>query len=272
MVCFLNRISRVMLSLTIFMTASLALADGPAFTNLSSADFDNVSKEFSANFVHSSVLGAASMGSIFGFELALVAGTTATPEIDKIVQRSSPGDSLDKLYHGGFLVALSVPFGITGELVTIPKTSSQDASFQLMSLGVKLTLNEQLLAVIPFNLALRGIYTNSSFDFKQSSGGVDGTVENKNTVTGLQILASPKLPLVEPYAGIGFLKAKNSLSVTGTGTVFDTTVTSGQSADSEPSTTQLILGVNVKLLVSLGLEYSKAFDTSRYTAKLGFGF
>ena len=38
----------------------------PSFTNLTSSDFESITKEVSANFAHSPVLGASKMGTILG--------------------------------------------------------------------------------------------------------------------------------------------------------------------------------------------------------------
>lgn len=252
--------------------SALQVKASPTFSNLTQDDFDHIAKEYSSNIEHPSVMGAESLGHLFGLEVALVGGVNPSPKINDISERSS-GSSFKNLYHGGLAAGLTVPFGITGEAVLLPKMKMGGAEFQAYSIGAKITLNEDLLAMIPFNLAVRGFYTNSQFSFDQTAGGVSGTIKNKDTITGLQLLASPRLPILEPYAGIGFLQAKNTLSVDGSGTVFDPSYTTAQSADSKPSTTQFLLGVNAKLLLlSLGLEYSHAFDANRYTAKFGFSF
>jgi hypothetical protein len=251
---------------------TLVASATPSFTNITQDDYNSITKEFSANFTHSSVTGAATLGKIFGIELAFVGGSTASPNISSIVQRSG-GSAVTSLYHGGFLIGASVPFGISAELLTIPKTSSSGASFQLSSMAVKWTMDE-VFTVIPFNLAMRGIYSTSQFSFTQNISGIDSTVSNSNSVTGLQLLASPKLPFLEPYVGIGILQAKNTLSVSGTsGTIFDSTLTLGQSSDNTASATELLAGLNAKLIgLSLGIEYANLFGTSRYNAKLGFAF
>lgn len=249
------------------------MANAASFTSLTQDDYDKITKEFSSNFVHNSVSGASSLGSVFGIETSLVAGQTGSPNIDAIVKRSGSSSGLSSLYSGGLLLAVSVPLGFTGEVVYFPKSTVSDASFQTTSLALKWTASESLL-VLPINLAFRGLYTNSEFSFNQTLSGANATVTNKNTVSGLQILVSPKLPFVEPYVGIGMLSASNSLSVAGTtGTIFDTTLTTSQSSDNKASSTQLIAGVNAKLLLfSLGAEYSKAFDASRLGVKFGFAF
>lgn len=266
-------IKKSLLAIVALFFASSVYAD-VSFTNLTQSDFDKISKELSSNFTHNSVLGASSLGKLFGVQLALTAGYALSPEIDAIVQRASPGSSLTKLYNAAVIAAVSVPFGITAEAVITPKITASDLSYQATSLALKLTMNDELIPIIPFNMALRGIYSNNEFSFKQTISGLDSTVKDENKITGLQILLSPKLPIVEPYAGIGFLSAKNTLGVTGTtGNIFDTSYTTSQSADSSISTTQVLMGVDVRfLMMTAGLEYSKAFDASKYSAKFGFSF
>lgn len=259
----------VALALALVMTPAPSMA-GPVFTSLSEQEFEDISKEFSGNFMHHSVQGAGTLGNIFGFELGLVAGQQTSPKINDIVKRSG-GSDFSNLYHAGFLGAVSVPFGITGELLILPKISSGEADFQSMSAAVKLTMSENLL-VIPFNLALRGFYSTSTFGFNQDSGGNSVSVENKTKVTGLQILVSPKLPLLEPYAGIGYVSSKNTLSANGAG-LFAPGYTTSQSMEKSPSSTQILLGVTGNLLLfHIGAEYSNAFGASTYTGKLAFGF
>ncbi len=269
---FKNLLFAVVTPLAFLLPNNNALAAGPSFTNLTQSNFEDISKELSANFMHHSVLGAAPLGKVFGFELGLVGGQSPCPEINTIVKNSG-GSDFPNLYHAGILGAVSVPFGITGEIVMLPKTSASDASFEMTSMAAKLTLDETLL-VLPFNLAFRGFYTTSKFSFTQTISSALATVQNEDKVQGFQMLVSPKLPLVEPYAGVGYVSAKNSLSVSGTaGNIFLPSFTSSQSAESTPTSTQFLLGINANLLFfHLGAEYSNAFGKNTYTGKLAFGF
>ena len=258
--------------LTVSFLFSVSAHADPAFSNITESEFEDISKELSANFLHHSVQGAAPLGSIFGFELGLVAGKTAVPKTNAIVQRNA-GAELKDLYHASLIGVLTVPFGITGEIAVLPKTKAGDLELEKLSLAAKLSLNTELLQVLPFNMAFRVFTSSSKFNFKQTSNGVNGTVEDKNDSTGFQLLASPSLPFVEPYVGIGYITAKNSLSVTGTGSIFNNAYTSSQSSDKSVNSSQYLLGVTAQLLVaSVGLEYSNAFNTGTYSAKLAFGF
>ncbi len=256
-------------ALVSFSSLPSARAASASVQNLSDADFADLSKEFSANFMHHSVQGAAPLGSVFGFELGLVGGQQASPVLDRL-SKNSGGSGVSNLYHAGLLGVVSIPLGITGEVMMVPKTTASDAEFSMTSLALKLSLNTELLKVIPFNLALRGLSSNSKFSFTQTIPSVgSASVDDEVKMTGLQILASPSLPIVEPYAGIGFLSAKNTLG-SSQGSVFADGATS---KDQTNSGTQVLLGVTANLLFfHLGAEYSNAFGASAYTAKLAFGF
>jgi hypothetical protein len=81
------------------------------------------------------------------------------------------------------------------------------------------------------------------------------------------------IPILEPYIGLGYLSANGTLSQTG-----DTTVSifanGAKSMDSSPTSTQLLVGLDIRLLfvLGLGVEYSRAFGTESYTGKLSLKF
>ena len=260
------------MNLMVFLVAGFNAKASIGFSSLTDDQLTDLTKEFSANFMHKSGQGAAGLGSIFGFEFGIVGGTTSTPKLDAIVKNSSAANGLTQIASAGIYGAVTIPFGITGELAMVPKAGNDDGNYQSTSVALKLSI-DGLIPVLPLNFSARGFSSTSKFSFTQSQSGVVGTVDNKNTVTGIQFLLSPKLPLLEPYGGVGFINGKNDLEVTGTGTVFNSSVTTGQSSSKSVSSTQVLAGVNVKLLLmGFGVEYSKAFDSSSVTAKFGFGF
>lgn len=267
----------VFASVSIFASSALAAA-GPGFTNLSQDDFDKVINELSANSTFHSVTGASSLGAVFGVEVALVGGLTNTPEINRLSKSVDASADVGRLPHASLLAAVSVPLGFTGELLMFPSVSVGDIKYQQFGGAIKWTATEAL--VLPFNIAARAFITKNEISFKQtlnnaSTGNVpvEVTVAQENSQTGLQLLVSPNLPMIEPYAGIGMVSAKGKVNMTGatTGTIFG--FTSAQSAESSPTSTQFLIGVNANLLLlNLGMEYSRAFGTDSYNAKLGFKF
>ncbi len=277
MATLLNRIIGVSLSAASALVAAIAVmasaptarAAGPGFTNLTQADFDNAIRELSANSSYHSVTGAGTLGTIFGFEVAVVGGLTSTPEINRLSKQVDASADIGRLPHASLLLGASVPLGFTGEVLFFPEMTFSTVKYSQFGASLKWTATDTL--TLPFNLAVRGFITKNKMSFDQQLSGSTHNVTQENSQTGIQLLASPSLPMVEPYVGVGFIKANGKMSVTGTSTIF--AFTAAQSAESSPTATQLLLGVNVNLLlVNLGLEYSSAFGTSSYNAKLGFRF
>ncbi|MBL7671748.1 MAG: hypothetical protein JNM39_14775 [Bdellovibrionaceae bacterium] len=244
----------------------------PAFTNITDSDFAQITKEMSANFTHNSMMGASKLGTIFGFEVGLVGAQTGSPNTNAIAQRTA-GSEIPSLYNAGVIAAVGVPFGLSAEVVMLPGLSASGSSFSSSSYALKLNMNE-LIPVLPINLAVRGIYSNAKFSFSQTISGVAASVDNKTAVTGVQLLLSPKLPVFEPYIGVGLLNGSNELSVTGTpGTVFDPSFSVGQSEKKTASSSQFLVGAEVSLLlIKFGAEYSQCFGASRTGIKIAVGF
>lgn len=252
------------------LTALQAFAD-PSFTGITESDFDSITKEFSANFTHGSILGASKMGSLLGVQFGLIAGQTGTPNTDAIVKRSG-GSGLGNLYNAGLLGSVGIPMGIAFEAVMMPKLASSGASVSATSFAVKWNINE-VVPVLPVNLALRGFYSNASLEFGQTVASTAVTVSSKTKVTGVQLLISPMLPMVEPYLGVGLLSGTNELGVTGTNSIFDPAYSTAQSEAKTVSATQMIAGVDVNLLImKIGAEVSQSFGATRTSLKLALGF
>lgn len=262
---------RLNLAIAISLLSSVSLAD-PSFTNITDSDFTEIAKEMSANFTHNSMTGASKLGTIFGFQLGVVGAQTSSPKTNEIVKRNA-GSELANLYNAGIMGAIGIPFGVSLEAVLLPKLGSSGADFSSNSYALKINLNN-MIPVLPVNLALRGVYSSAKLSFAQVISSLNATVENKTTVTGVQLLVSPMMPIFEPYFGIGSLSGSNELSVSGTtGTIFDTSYSTSQSEKKNVSSTQIIVGAELSLaLFKMGAEYSQAFGTSRMGFKIGMGF
>lgn len=265
-------------AIAVVASAPSAEAAGPGFNNLSQGDFDSAIRELSGNSTYHSVSGAGTLGSIFGIEIAVVGGLTNTPQINALSKQVDASADVGRLPHAALKLGVSVPLGFTGEFLYFPEMTFSSVKYSQFGASLKWTATD--LLVLPFNLAVRGFVTGNKMSFDQtlqnpSTGNqpVAVTVKEENSQVGLQLLASPNIPFVEPYAGVGFVKANGKLAVSGTntGTIFS--FTSAQSAESAPTTVQYLLGVNVNLLVvNLGVEYMRAFDTDTYNAKIGLKF
>lgn len=234
---------------------------------LDANDMKSLVKETSANFNHTSVSGASSLGTLFGFEIGVVGGVAKTPKIDKLVEPQ--GGNADQIPHGEILGVLTVPAGITVEGGFIPKVGKEEFKFNTLSLGVKWTPTEVFLDW-PVAIAGKFHFTKTSLDFKDTISGIPTTFGYDSTTTAFTMLVSKNFVMVEPYFGVQFAQTKGDLDVTGSTTVFDT---GGASGSAKSTATGFLLGTELKLLVfKAGVEYAKIFDTSRFTGKISFYF
>lgn len=268
---------RILLGLALLST-SLHAADNFKLDNLSQSDVDKISKEFSANFVHTTVTGASS-SKIFGFQVGIIGRKTSSPEIEKQVKAQSPSTSISSIYDAGIMALVQVPFGITAELTTLPSKSLGNLTFKRTSMAVKWTMTDGLL-VLPFNLALRGHYSTANLSYtdtinNSSTGNVDvnSTVGIKTKSYGFNVTASMNLFVIEPYAGLGFVSSNTDVFVNASGgtTIFN--FSAAQAASSTSSGLHYFAGAEVNLLlVKLGAEYSNVYGVDRITGKVAIGF
>ncbi len=244
-----------------------ASAQDMAFSNLSEQQAKSIIEEFSGNFTHTSVSGASPLGSVFGFELGVIAGATSTKEIDKLAKQTNPNAEADKIPHAGILAMVSVPFGLTAEMSFVPEMGNDEFKFKNTGLAAKWSLTSGLIE-LPFSVAIKAHMMKTDLSFTQV-GAVTATVDFKDTVTGAMLLVSKDLGIVEPYLGVGAVSGDGDFTVTGT-SIFASGV---KSYNGKSSGTQILGGIEANLLIlKAGVEYSQQFGVSRYTAKIALSF
>jgi len=262
---------------------SLASAADIQLVNLTGAETDNVIRELSANFSYSSLTPASSLGGLWGFELGLVGGITKTPEIQNIVRAKADANfKEDKFPHAAVLGRVGAPYGLTAEAMIFPKVKVGDLELSQYGGAVQWSVTDVFFKTLPVNVAVKGFVSKTSLSFKQlvknasnPTQSVNGKIAFDDTNLGGQLLVSKRLSVFEPYVGIGFAKANGKLGVTTDnitymGTIFTTGATQ---AESKPTTTQLLAGLDVRLAVfSLGAEYQRSFGTNSLSGRLSFRF
>ncbi len=245
-------------------------------------ELDNMTKEFSANFTHSSVSPASALGKYFGIEVGATAGATKTPEMDRLVKEQDSSASLSAIGHAGILTRISIPFGFLLESSYFPEKSFGDVTIKNSSFAIIWSPTAMMDMKIPAALAFKAHTGKSELFFKQNisnTSTADVTVESKiifeTIVSGGSMILSFDFLIIEPYMGIGYLTARGQLDVeaTGSATIFNQTLTTGQSMKSKLTSGHLFLGAQLSVFFGrLGFEYNNAFGSNRYTAKLSLAF
>lgn len=165
----------------------------------------------------------------------------------------------------------------------VPKIKTDDVTLNMYGVGLQHEFTEWLPADKLLPVAISGLiaYTHlsGSYDLTNSSI-VDGENQRLETATNtwlFQLIASTKLPVINFYGGIGYIKGKSESDLLGTYRVSNGVVTSQDIVDpfsvsSEVSGARGTLGTKLKLgFFRLNAEYHLAkFNT--FSVGVNFGF
>jgi hypothetical protein len=255
-------------SIALLLSAiSLSAFAEPKFDNLTKKDVENVSKEFGANFSHTTV-SAPSTDGIWGIEVGVIAGRTSSPELKDVVA-SSGGDSKDfkNLYHAGLMARVHIPFEIFAELSVLPEKEFDDISIE--SKSFELGWNAGRFFMLPLDLAVGMNRGTGDVSFTQNSPVPNTKVELETKTSILWIGASKKFLFVTPYFKLGSAKLDSDLKATGS--ILNYTASQTENVDETGS--YFAVGANFDFaFLKLGAEVSQIFDTKRASAKVSFSF
>lgn len=268
------------LLLFIFISNKVLASSAPSLDQLTASETGDISKEFSSNFLHTTVSPGSPLGKIFGLEIGFIGGQTTTDTINKVSKRVSSSSSFPNLYTAGLIGAVSLPLGLTSEINAIPKITTTGVSFYNYSTGIKWTLTS-LITDATFDMAIRGFYGNNELSYQtiiKNSSTLNQNVNTKvswaNSQTGYDIIFSKRfLYLFEPYVSLGQVKTNSDIKLTAASTVSIFTDTSKSSSNAKNSGTSVTGGINLNLfLVKLGVEYQQIMGVKRFNAKMSFYF
>ena len=252
-------------------------ADIFVLDNLTEQQFKNVANEVGANFVHSSVTTVDGRGKVFGFEVGVIVGATQSPEVESIAKSFDSSLDIGIIPHAGLMGQVSLPLGFHFEATMFPEKEISDLTLSTFSGAVKYTLTNSLFKLPIIDLAIRAHYSTSELSYNTDSNVASVPLNSKVTFDssswGIMAMTGADLLFVSPYIGIGYVSTDTSLGVNATtGTIFDSTFTNAQSAETDDSGMHFIIGTEVSLLlVHFGVEYAKIIDNEKATLKLSIG-
>lgn len=254
------------LAILVMIFSPAALAVDLQFEDLSREDLENIVGDFSAASVHTTVSGAAPLGDVWGIEVGLLGGISQADEIDAIFAREGVPAEANYLPRGLIFGRLSTPLNLTLEAGILPQIGSEDFEFSLKSAALMWSSGPWL----PLDLAVKAHISWSDVSFQQQVNSLDTQVDYDNTVQGIKLIASYSFPYLDPYIGLGYLEGKGDMDIAGTDNFFN--FTTSQSASAKNTGMEFFIGVELDLILKLGLEYAQRLGESTYTAKLSLGF
>ncbi|MGH1467462.1 MAG: DUF6588 family protein [Bdellovibrionales bacterium] len=264
----------------LILLSSLFFIAGPAFgqsgniftdPDFGREEFDLISEDLSAAFVHTTNSGGSSLGSVWGVEAGIVAGLLEADNLQKVAESISGEDQDELAYlpYAGIVAGLSLPFGIGGEVSMVPEVDLDDGSFSNFSASLRWSITDMIPLVgsfSPLKITTHLSHGTTAMDYAFSLSG--SSTENadfsiKNTEIG--VTAGFNLFILEPYLGFSTVKTKSTLIAT---TDFPG-VTNPDEFNASFSGARMKAGLLLKLpLLRFGLEASTLHSSTRYTFKM----
>ncbi|MEW4924948.1 DUF6588 family protein [Algibacter sp. 2305UL17-15] len=179
--------------------------------------------------------------------------------------------------------ALGLSSGIELKARFVPKIETDDVNLSMYGAGLQIEFTDWLPADKLWPVAVSGLvaYTHldAQYDLTESSGiqGDNQRLETDTNTWLLQLIASTKLPVINFYGGVGYIKGKSNSDALGTYRVSNGGLTSDPIVDpfsvsSEVSAVRGTIGTKLKLgFFRLNAEYHLSeFDA--FSVGINFGF
>ncbi|ALJ06140.1 hypothetical protein APS56_13825 [Pseudalgibacter alginicilyticus] len=267
--------------LSIIANASSVKDENKIFT-LNVADYENIQFVSGSNTQAVSTILGENDPSIYievEYNDPIFGNQTETIELPSGIG-SGTADLLPTAFIQG---ALGLSHGIELKARFVPKIDTDDVSLSLYGAGLQFEMTKWLPADKLLPVAISGLvaYThlNGSYDLTESSGiqGENQHVENNTDTWLFQLIASTKLPVINFYGGLGYIKGKSESDLLGTYRVTNGILTSDSIVDpfsvsSEVSSVRGTVGTKLKLgFFRLNAEYHMA-EFNAFSLGLNFGF
>ncbi|CAH8283922.1 hypothetical protein EV196_103413 [Mariniflexile fucanivorans] len=268
--------------ISIIANAAVIKDDNKMFL-INTADYQNVKFEnetgTSAKMV-ASVLGDNDPSIFVDVEYEDPLGITRTTTIE--LPTGIGSENINLLPTAYIQGALGFSKGIELKARFVPKVSTDDGDLSMYGAGLQFEMTKWLPADKVLPVAISGLvaYTHLSGNYDLSTASIlDGEnqrLENNTNTWLFQLIASTKLPVINFYGGVGYIKGKSESDLLGTyrGTsgIFYEEVTDPFSVSSEVSGVRGTIGTKLKLgFFRLNAEYHVAeFDA--FSVGLNFGF
>jgi hypothetical protein len=255
------------------MLSISAFASTPQLTNLSKTDVQKVGNEFAVNFAHTAVAAPETDG-LWGVEVGVIGGSTASPNLKKVVDSSGGnGKDFKTIYHAGIMARVHLPLDFFLEGSVLPQRAISGVKINSNSAGIGWNVGR--FAGLPLDLAIGANSSRGNVSFKQDATTnvpVDSTISVKTKTTNLWVGISKTFLFFTPYAKVGSAHTQADVKVdASSGTIFNYTSKQKESVDKRGG--YVALGLNLQLaFIKLGFEVSQMNTVKSATGKLSLDF
>ncbi|WP_242093074.1 DUF6588 family protein [Aestuariivivens sediminicola] len=196
---------------------------------------------------------------------------------------SGIGDAAANLIPTAFIQgALGLSKGFEIKARFVPKIKTDEVDIGMYGAGLQIEFTKWLPADTAMPVAISGLvaYTHLDGTYNLMDSGISGENQRLESDTNtwlLQLIASTKLPVINFYGGLGYIKGKSESDLLGTyiissGPLLNETLVDPFSVSSEVSDVRATIGTKLKLgFFRINAEYHLS-NYNAFSLGLNFGF
>ncbi|WP_273566142.1 DUF6588 family protein [Maribacter halichondriae] len=253
--------------------------DKKAFT-LNTADYENLQfEDGSTSKMISSALGDID-GVIVFVEGEIAPGVPAREEFELPTGLAS--ENINFIPSAFVQASVGLIKGTELKVRFLPKINAEESSIGLYGVGIQHEFTQHLPAEKIFPVAISGVigysHLDGTYDFTNTNiiAGSDQRIDMKLNTWVFQAVVSTKLPIINFYGGLGYLKGKSTTDILGTYTVqsgpFQQTYENPFSVSKDASGVRANIGTKLKLgFFRLHADYTVA-EFNSLSVGVNFGF
>lgn len=202
---------------------------------------------------------------------------------ETITLPSGIGNATGNLLPTAFIQgALGLSKGIELKARFVPKIKTDEVDISMYGAGLQIEFTKWLPADKVLPVAISGLvaYTHLDGTYNLTDSGISGENQRLESDTNtwlLQLIASTKLPVINFYGGLGYIKGKSESDLLGSyvisnGPLLNSTLIDPFSVSSEVASVRGTIGTKLKLgFFRLNAEYHLS-EFNAFSVGLNFGF
>ncbi|WP_242157844.1 DUF6588 family protein [Aestuariivivens sediminis] len=202
---------------------------------------------------------------------------------ETITLPSGIGDATANLLPTAFIQgALGLSKGFEIKARFVPEIKTDEVDISMYGAGLQMEFTKWLPADKVLPVAISGLvaYTHLNGTYNLEDSGIDGDNQRLESDTNtwlIQLIASTKLPVINFYGGLGYIKGKSESDLLGTyiissGPLLNETLVDPFTVSSKVSNVRGTIGTKLKLgFFRLNAEYHLS-DFNAFSVGINFGF
>lgn len=258
-------------SIYLYFVLVLSAKAGVILESITQDELDGITDDISGLFLYSTGSHGNTIASGWSGELGVMGGVGQVPEFEKIVGETEDGSIPLAFPTGYFILGISAPSGLTVDFNWRPDILQlENVGSEYYGAGLRWSILQNHGKGL--NIEPSAYWSQAENFFTQELGSVESEVTMDRTTLGAGVTVGYELSWFRPYVYAGYAQTDLEIEATNSASVFDSSLTNGDTAESERESSVLRAGFNLGFGAgNAGFEVQSAFNTTRVMFKFATG-